>query len=328
MNTRDTIVLGASTGGVDALTAIAAALPERLPAAVLVVLHIGQHPSILPEMLQRAGRLPAHHARDGERIVKGNIYVAPPDLHMVVEDDIVRTIRGPKQNFARPSIDPLFRSAAVARGPRVIGAVLTGQLDDGTAGLAAVHACGGITVVQDPDDAEAPDMPRNAMLGIAPNYILPIDKLASTIAALAGSATAGTPVAPPMGLMTENDVMLTPHSIEHMSKVGGLVGLSCPECGGALCRLDAPPPTRYRCHTGHAFGSATLAAAGDHVIERSLWQAVRALHEKKTLSAERAAYHTSVGEQKKAQRFAAQARDADEAACALERLLYKQDQSS
>ncbi|MGG1947843.1 chemotaxis protein CheB [Trinickia sp. NRRL B-1857] len=328
MNTRDTIVLGASAGGVDALTTIATALPERFPAAVLVVLHIGPHPSILPEMLQKAGRLPAHHARDGERIVKGNIYVAPPDLHMVVEGDIVRTIRGPKQNFARPSIDPLFRSAAVARGPHVIGAVLTGHLDDGTAGLAAVHACGGITMVQDPDDAQAPDMPRNAMLGTVPDYILPIDKLASTIAALAGSATTGMPAESLRGLMTENDVMLTPHSIEHMSKVGNPTGLSCPECGGSLWRLDAPPPARYRCHTGHAFGTETLAAAGDHVIERSLWQAMRALHEKKALSVERAEYHMSLGEQKNAQRFAAQARDADEAACALERLLYKQDQSS
>jgi two-component system chemotaxis response regulator CheB len=328
LNTRDTIVLGASAGGVDALTAIAAALPERLPAAVLVVLHIGPHRSILPEMLQKAGRLPAHHARDGERVVKGNIYVAPPDLHMVVQGDVVRTICGPKQNFARPSIDPLFRSAAIARGPRVIGAVLTGHLDDGTAGLAAVHACGGITIVQDPDDAQAPDMPRNAMLGTVPDYVLPIDKLASTIAALAGSSTAGTPVDQSRGLMAENDVMLTPHSTEHMSKVGDPTGLSCPECGGALWRLEAPPPARYRCHTGHAFGSETLAAAGDLVIERSLWQAVRALHEKKALSAERAAYHTTLGEQNEARRFAAQARDADEAACALERLLYRQDQSS
>ncbi|WP_158244268.1 chemotaxis protein CheB [Trinickia dabaoshanensis] len=328
MKTRDTIVLGASAGGVDALTAIAAALPERLPAAVLIVLHIGPHPSILPEMLQKAGRLPAHHARDGERIVQGNIYVAPPDLHLVIENDIVRTIRGPKQNFSRPAIDPLFRSAAVARGPRVIGAVLTGHLDDGTAGLAAVQACGGITMVQDPDEAHAPDMPRSAMRGTAPTYVLPIDKLASTIAALAGSATNETPSAPSPALLSENELMLRPDSIAHMAAVGVPTGISCPECGGALWRLEAPPPTRYRCHTGHAFGSETLGAAGDHVIERSLWQAVRALHEKKALSTERAEYYMSIGEQKAAQRFAAQARDADEAARALEQLLYKKDQSS
>ncbi|WP_116136199.1 chemotaxis protein CheB [Trinickia diaoshuihuensis] len=328
MKTRDTIVVGASAGGVDALVAIAAALPERLPAAVLVALHIGAHPSVLPELMQKAGRLPAHHARDGERIAHGNIYVAPPDLHMVIEDDVVRTIRGPKQNFSRPAIDPLFRSAAVVRGPRVIGAVLTGHLDDGTAGLAAVQACGGIAMVQDPEDAHAPDMPRNAMRGTVPDYILPIDKLASTIAALAGSTTTDTPLAPPPELMAENDLMLEPDSIERMAKVGRPTGISCPECGGTLWRLEAPPPTRYRCHTGHAFGAETLGAAGDHVIERSLWQAVRALHEKKALSTERAEYHMSLGEPKIAQRFVAQARDAAEAARALEQLLYKKDRSS
>jgi len=183
-------------------------------------------------------------------------------------------------------------------------------------------------MVQDPEDAQAPDMPRNAMRGTVPDYILTIDKLASTIAALAGSSFAGTPVEPSRGLTAENDVMLTPHPIEHMSKVGNPTGLSCPECGGALWRVDAPPPARYRCHTGHAFGSETLAAAGDHVIERALWQAMRALQEKKALSVERAEYHMSLGEQKSAQRFEAQAREADAAACALERLLYKSDQSS
>jgi two-component system chemotaxis response regulator CheB len=326
VTTRDTIVLGASAGGVDALTAIAGALPERLPAAVFVVQHVGAHPSILPDLLQSAGRLPAHHARDGERIANGNIYVAPSDLHMVIEGDIIRTIRGPKQNFARPSIDPLFRSAAIHRGPRVIGAVLTGHLDDGTAGLAAVRACGGIVMVQDPAHAHAPDMPRNAMRAAEPDYVLPIDTLASTIAALAGSATTDSP-AVSTALMAENDVMLKSCSITEVPAMGALSGLTCPECGGALWRLNEPPPTRYRCHTGHAFGTETLEAAGDHVIDRALWQALRALHEKKALNAERAEYHMSVGEQKIARHYAAQANDADHAAQSLERLLFKTDQS-
>ncbi|MGN6666551.1 MAG: chemotaxis protein CheB [Trinickia sp.] len=326
MNTRDTIVVGASAGGVDSLAAIAAALPERLPAAVFVVLHVGTHPSILPEMLRNAGRLPAHHARDGERIVKGNIYVAPPNLHMLVEGDVVRTVRGPKENFARPAIDPLFRSAAVSRGPRVIAAVLTGHLDDGTAGLAAVRACGGLAMVEDPQHAHAPDMPRNAMKGTPPDYVLPIGTLASTIGALAGSAVAECPV-PPAGLSVETDVMLDSNSIEKMTRIGDLTGIACPECGGALWRLNEPPPARYRCHTGHAFGAESLRAASDHVIESSLWQALRALHEKKALNDERAEYLMSVGEEKNAQHFAAQARDAERAAYQLEQLLYKKDQS-
>lgn len=325
MTARDTIVLGASAGGVDALTAIASALPERLPAAVFVVLHVGAHPSILPELLRSAGRLPAHHARDGERIAHGNIYVAPSDLHMVIDGDAIRTIRGPKQNFARPAIDPLFRSAAVNRGTRVIGAVLTGHLDDGTAGLAAVRACGGIAMVQEPDNAQAPDMPRNAMRGTAPDYVLPIDKLASTIAALAGSATTHSPVVSDV-LMSENDVMLKSNSMAQMTAMGTLSGVTCPECGGALWRLDEPP-ARYRCHTGHAFGTETLGAAGDQVIDRALWQALRALHERKALNTERAEYHMSLGEQKIAQHYAAQANNAALAARSLEQLLYRADQS-
>ncbi|MGN6083584.1 chemotaxis protein CheB [Trinickia sp.] len=326
MTTRDTIVLGASAGGVDALTAIAAVFPERFPAAVFVVLHAGAHPSILPEILQGAGRLPAHHARNGERIANGNIYVAPSDLHMVIEGNVIRTIRGPKQNFARPSIDPLFRSAAVQRGTRVIGAILTGHLDDGTAGLAAVRACGGMTMVQDPANAHAPDMPRNAMHGTPPDYVLPIGKLASTIAALAGSAVPNSAAAHAK-LVAENDVMLKSSPIEAMTALGTPTGLTCPECGGALWRIDQPPPARYRCHTGHAFGSETLGAACAHAIDRALWQALRALHEKKALNTERAEYHMSRGEQKNAQYYAARANDAHQASQSLEQLLYKADQS-
>lgn len=325
MSTRDTIVLGASAGGVDAFLAIVQALPERLPATVFVVQHIGAHPSILPGMLEKAGRLPARHARDGERIAQGTIYVAPPDLHMVIDADAIRTVRGPKQNFARPAIDPLFRSAALARGPRVIGAILTGHLDDGTAGLAAVRACGGITMVQDPEHSHAPDMPRNAMRTTPPDYVLPIDMLASTLAALAGSATMGdAPIAPP-SLVLENELALQSSWMEKMAMIGKPASIACPECGGALWKFNDGSPTRYRCHTGHAYGAESLDAASDHVIERSLWQALRALREKKALNVERAEYHMNLAEQEKAQRYAAQARDADQAAQSLEQLLFGQD---
>lgn len=327
MTTRDTIVLGASAGGVDALIAVASALPQRLPAAVFVVQHIGANPSILPSMLQNAGRLPAWHARDGERIVKGNIYVAPPDLHMVIEDDHIRTVRGPKQNFSRPAIDPLFRSAAVHRGTRVIGAVLTGYLDDGTAGLAAVRECGGITIVQDPASAYAPDMPRNAMRATSPDYILPLDRLASTLAALAGGM-AGAATAIPSRLSLENDIALASNSMETLSSIGTPTAVTCPECGGALWRIDDPAPTRYRCHTGHAFGEESIGAGSDHVIERSLWRALRALREKKALNVGRAEYHMSVGEHTDAQRYATRAREAENAARTLEQLLHGPDQPS
>src|SRR3954452_16430579 len=149
--THDIVVVGASAGGVEALSTLVAELPRSLRAAVFVVLHVSRGRSVLPEILTRAGRLPAVHPADWERIEYGRIYVAPPDHHMTLEQDTIRIVHGPSENGYRPAVDPLFRSAARAYGPRVVGVVLTGALDDGTAGLAAVKEAGGTAVVQDPD---------------------------------------------------------------------------------------------------------------------------------------------------------------------------------
>jgi two-component system chemotaxis response regulator CheB len=174
---RDIVVIAASVGGIDALTGILHDLPADLPAAIFVVQHIGAWPSVLPEILSAAGPLQARHARDGEPVEHGRIYVAPPDHHMILERDRVRLNRGPKERHTRPAADPLFRSAAAAYGPRVIAVVLSGGDTDGAAGMHAITKRSGIGVVQMPQDAKVPAMPEHAIEEDYPSYILPADAI-------------------------------------------------------------------------------------------------------------------------------------------------------
>src|SRR5437588_1312081 len=189
---HDIIVVGASAGGVEALVTLARSLKRNLQAAVFVVLHIpAQSPSLLPEILSRAGPLKAVQATDDMQIEQGHIYSAPPDHHMLMEQGKICVVRGPKENRHRPAIDPLFRSAALAYGPRVIGVILTGSLDDGTAGLLAVKRRGGIAVVQDPHEALYPSMPRSALENVDVDYTLPLSAITSLLARLAREPVAG-----------------------------------------------------------------------------------------------------------------------------------------
>ncbi len=179
------VAIGASAGGVSALRAITDRLPLDLPAAICVVLHVpAGHHSRLPEILNYARRLPAAHAADGERIQPGRIYVAPPDNQLLIGDNFLRVLRGPRENRQRPAIDPLFRSAARAHGSRVIGVVLSGALDDGTAGLREIKGRGGLAIVQDPDEAETDGMPRSAMEHVQVDYCLPMSEIATQIVEL------------------------------------------------------------------------------------------------------------------------------------------------
>src|SRR5437016_12022670 len=183
---HDIIVVGASAGGVEALVTLARSLKRNLQAAVFVVLHMpAQSPSLLPEILGRAGPLKAVQATDDMQIEPGHIYVAPPDHHMLMELGKVRVVRGPKENRHRPAVDPLFRSAALAYGPRVIGVILTGALDDGTAGLLAVKRRGGIAIVQDPDEALYPSMPLSALANVEVDYRLPLSSIGPLLVHLA-----------------------------------------------------------------------------------------------------------------------------------------------
>jgi two-component system chemotaxis response regulator CheB len=194
---RDIIVIGASMGGIEAVKQVAANLPAGLPAAVFVVIHSGAGaPGVLPQMLDKAGPLRCFRASDGEPFERGRIYAAPPDRHLLLEPNCVLTRHGPRENGFRPAIDPLFRSAAVHFGGRVIGVVLTGFLNDGTAGLRAIKRCGGLAVVQDPADAIAPEMPRSALRHVAVDHCVPLDALGALLARLAAEPAGESPEVP------------------------------------------------------------------------------------------------------------------------------------
>ncbi|MGG5889002.1 chemotaxis protein CheB [Falsiroseomonas sp. HC035] len=287
LDQHDTIVIGASAGGVDTLAGVCRGLPEDLPAAVLVVQHISPTSrSAMPEILARAGRLPVLPAVDGAPIRRGTIVVAPPDLHLLVSPDgeHINLRRGPQENRTRPAIDPLFRSAAVARGPRVIGVVLSGMLDDGTAGLVAVKACGGISVVQDPEDAAWPDMPRNALLGDSPDYCVPAAELPMLLSRLARTAAAASfPVSP--RLLAE--ARISQQEFASMPPSSGAVGrpsrMSCPACGGVLNEIEDEKLPRFRCQIGHAFGPESLALTQQEALEEALSVAIRTHHDRRQL---------------------------------------------
>ena len=194
---RDIVVVGASAGGIEAARDLVAGLPANLAAAVLVVIHVPpDHPSIIPTLLAKRGRLPASHARDREPIIAGQIYVAPPGRHLVVMDSHMRLMSTATENLHRPSIDPLFRSAAASFGPRVIGVVLSGMLDDGTAGLRAIKAAGGATIAQDPADATFPSMPESAITNVGVDHIAPAHELGGLISRLVGEEVEAMPANP------------------------------------------------------------------------------------------------------------------------------------
>lgn len=278
---HDIIVIGASAGGVEALSTVVAQLPADLPAALFVVMHTAQSSRrLLPRILANYGPLQAKDAEDGEPIVQGQIYIAPPDYHLLVHTDQVRVLQGPRENLWRPAIDPLFRSAAVAHGAHVVGVILSGMLDDGVIGLSAVARCGGTAIVQAPDDAAFPEMPTNALNTGDVDYALPAAQLGAFLAGLAREPAGVSPPVP-------QDLMLEATIIERVmngstseNEVGELVAFSCPECGGPLKEIKAPGHTHYRCSVGHAYTPQTLVADQTHEIEQALWYALRLLEER------------------------------------------------
>jgi two-component system chemotaxis response regulator CheB len=282
MPARDIIVIGASVGGIEALRTIVGGLPKDLPAAVFVVLHTApEAPGIFADILDRAGALPASFAVDGERILPGRIYVAPPDQHLIIEPNRVRLTRGPKENRFRPAVDPLFRSAAQVYGPRVIGVILTGYLDDGTAGLWAVKQLGGTAVVQDPHEALAPSMPASAMRQVRVDHCLPVEEIAPLLVRLASrplEEEGGYEV--PKALDIEVRIAKEDTALNvGVLKLGEPSNYACPECHGVLLQLKEEKRIRFRCHTGHAYSVESLLAEITEGVEDSLWNAIRSVEE-------------------------------------------------
>lgn len=280
---RDLIVVGASAGGLRVLMRLVAALAGDFP-PVLVVQHIGHHVSVLPELMGRVGRNKVLHPQSGHRIESGTILVAPPDHHMLVTPDgEIELTTGPKENFARPAIDPLFRSAAIAYGPRVIGVVLSGRLDDGTAGLQAIKAAGGIAVVQDPDDAEEPSMPASAMRFVDVDRVAKSEDLARVLQELIREPIT---THAEVSMATRHEQALSTDGRDAMrmlDEIGSRSELSCPECGGVLWEIDGSRPKRFRCHTGHAYSITALDQSQASHADEALWSALRAMHERHRL---------------------------------------------
>ena len=287
MNARDIIVIGASAGGLNPLRTVVSALPANLPATVFIVRHIGASSgSLLPEILERAGCLKATHACDGEQFKPGHIYCAPPDHHMMIEDQCVRLTRGPKENRSRPAVDPLFRSAALALRTRVVGVILSGALDDGTAGLWSVKYCGGITIVQDPSEAEFPGMPQSALNHVQVDYCLPLPEIAPTLVNLAKDPVGENGEAlKANGLAIENRIAFGDFdALAVIERLGKLSGFTCPDCHGSLRELRHDNFIRFRCSTGHAYTAATLLAEQQETLENILSNSMRALEENVTLN--------------------------------------------
>jgi two-component system chemotaxis response regulator CheB len=284
MEPRNIIVIGASAGGFEALKTLTGDFPEDLQASIFIVWHMSPDVrGVLPQVLNRAGSIPAEHAVDGERIALNRIYIAPPNFHLLVERGQVRVTKGPKENRFRPAVDPLFRSAAYAYGSRVIGVVLTGSLDDGTSGLWTIKHLGGTAVVQDPDDAEVPSMPESAIREVDVDHIVPVSEMADLLVRLSREQVKTSEVVmEDKKKQTEFEIKTAAEDSAFESGImdfGSLTPFTCPDCHGVLFELKDGKRSRFRCHTGHAFSPDTLLTTVTETIEDSLWSAIRGIEE-------------------------------------------------
>jgi two-component system, chemotaxis family, protein-glutamate methylesterase/glutaminase len=300
------IVIGASAGGLEPLIQLVAALPKDLPAAVFIVVHISSHSkSLLPSILSRAGVMKAFHPQPNEIFQPGRIYVAPPDFHLIVKHGHIHLARGPKENNHRPSIDVLFRTAARAYDTQVIGVVLSGVLDDGTAGLLAIKQQNGVTVVQDPNDALYSGMPLSAVENVEVDYILPASEIAATLVRLAYEPVDKNKILSLSdNLEIETDMAeLEPNAMSQETRPGTPSAFACPDCGGVLWELNENNLVRFRCRVGHAFSVESLLAQQSDALEEALWTALRALEETAALRGRMAKRAEELGHPKRAQQY-------------------------
>jgi two-component system, chemotaxis family, protein-glutamate methylesterase/glutaminase len=285
MSNRDILAIGTSAGGVQALLFLVRKFRGDLPASVLVTIHLPSYsPSFLDDLLNRSGPLPARFARDGERLEKGVIYIAPPDRHLIVEDRRLGLGEGPRENNARPAIDPMLRSAAVCCGSRTIGVVLTGTMGDGASGLWAVREAGGVTVVQDPSDALFSEMPLAAIARAVPHYVTKLEDMPALFDSLVRErADAPRPTPPNLGY----EVRIAKggsEGMDRMATIGRRSVLACPDCGGVMWEIEEGGLSRYRCHVGHTYTGEMMSLALDESLRRALASARRALAERVALA--------------------------------------------
>ena len=328
MFNRDIIVIGASAGGVEALTRLVSQLPSDLPAALFVVMHFPSFGiSVLPDILNRAGSLKALHPEDKAAIELGKIYIAPPDYHLIVRRNHIRLSRSPRENGHRPAIDTLFRSAARAYKRRVVGVILSGTLDDGTAGLAIIKTFGGIAIVQDPEEALFDGMPRSAIENVAVDHILKVADIASILNDLTHDPVEeGETVSE--GIDQEADIVAQDKAaLERGERPGNPAPLTCPDCGGVLWELHDGNLIRFRCHVGHAYSSDSLLAEQSDGVEKALWSAVRSLEEKAALARRMAVQAHQQKRYLSEAQFKERSEEAKQHAALLREVIYQQNEN-
>jgi two-component system chemotaxis response regulator CheB len=320
---RDIILVGASAGGVQALCEVIGSLPPNLLAAVFVVLHVAPHgQSALPTILSRSGCLPASHPSDGELIQPGRIYVAPPDRHLLIDDNRVLLSRNATENGHRPAVDVLFRSAARVFRRRVIAVVLTGNLDDGTAGLAIVKRYGGVAVVQDPKEADYPSMPASAIANVEVDHVLPLADIGPVLDELVRQPLPPESVSNPEEGDEESTAMREQLDADG-SEGGAASGFTCPECGGALFEKPGQKPLHFRCRTGHAYSPESLLAKQTETLESALWAALRSLQENAALARRMEKRVREAGRDRAGERYSKRAEDAEKHAAFLRSILHQ-----
>ena len=324
------IVIGGSTGGLEAMRTIVRKLPSDFDTPILIVWHMSSDiRGILPTLLNRENKIPAAHARDNEPLRSNRIYVAPPDYHLMVRDGVIRVTHGPKENRFRPAIDPLFRSAAYAYGGGVIGVVLTGALDDGTAGLWTIKHFGGIAVVQDPHDAEVPSMPENAMREVEIDYSVPVSEMADLLVRLSKEPVQKTKIMEDAQTKREIEIAAEESGMAGGElKFGELSPYTCPECHGVLSRLHNDKIVRYRCHTGHAYSADALMATISERIEDSLYSAIRGIDESILLLNHMGDHYAEINKPKLAAVYFQKAKEADERAQLVRKAVKHHEQLS
>ncbi len=323
--THDIVVAGASAGGVEALMELVAALPAGLPVSLFVVLHIPSNsPSMLAQILGRVGNLSVTTAADGEPIERGHIYVASPDFHLLLTRETIRVTHGPRENRHRPAIDPLFRTAALAFGPRVVGIVLSGMLNDGTAGLIAIKQRGGVTIAQEPATATFASMPLSACAKVDIDWCLPPEEIAKKIIHLShvrvSTPEGAFPVSEEMEMETKI-AGLDPTILEQDRRPGVLTGYTCPECKGPLWAIQDGEFLRFRCRVGHAFTAEAMAEGQVENAENALWSALNTIEESPQLYEQLAAQAKQRGQGRLSQELACKAEAFHERAHEIRELL-------
>jgi two-component system, chemotaxis family, protein-glutamate methylesterase/glutaminase len=325
MAQRDIVVIGASTGGLQAVLELLAPLPVDLAAAIFIVVHTAPEGSgLFADILERNGTWNVGYATDLEEIRHGRVYVAPPDRHLLIKRDRVRVTPGPKENRFRPAVDPLFRTAARAYGARVIGIVLSGGLDDGTHGLELIKRHGGLAIAQDPENAVMPTMPLSAIQNVEVDHILTPAAIGAKLPFLVQETVDDT-----FNLVPEGDDVAE-GTVDNL-RTGHVPGppspFTCPECGGSLWELEDGKLLRFRCHVGHGFTADSLSTQQDDELEQTMWTALRALEEQAALRRRMAQHAEHVGRRVTARELETRAKDAERRASSLRRMLMQEQRA-